>query len=55
MRYLPKSDSERAEMLDALGVGSLEDLVAHLPPEVLLRRPLNLPPGKSEYEIAAWF
>ncbi|MCS6951902.1 MAG: aminomethyl-transferring glycine dehydrogenase subunit GcvPA [Bryobacterales bacterium] len=55
MRYLPKSDSERAEMLAALGLSCLEDLVAHLPPEVLLRRPLQLPPGKSEYEIAAWF
>jgi glycine dehydrogenase subunit 1 len=55
LRYLPKSDSERAEMLAALGLRSLEDLVAHLPPEVLLRRPLDLPPGKSEYEIAGWF
>lgn len=42
-------------MLAALGLHSLEDLVAHLPAEVRLGRPLDLPPGKSEYEIAGWF
>jgi glycine dehydrogenase subunit 1 len=52
LRYLPKSDSERREMLDVLGLARLEDLYAHLPPDVLLERPLDLPPGKSEYEIA---
>lgn len=42
-------------MLDSLGVSSPEDLVAHLPPEVRLNRPLNLPDGKSEYEIVDYF
>jgi glycine dehydrogenase subunit 1 len=42
-------------MLDFLGVSSAEDLVAHLPPEVRLNRPLNLPDGKSEYEIVDYF
>jgi len=55
VRYLPKSDSERAEMLTALGVASLEDLVKHLPAEVRLNRPLNLAPGISEYEIVDYF
>ena len=55
MRYLPKSDSERREMLDVLGLARLEDLYAHLPQDVLLDRPLDLPPGKSEYEIADYF
>ncbi|MGP0071238.1 MAG: aminomethyl-transferring glycine dehydrogenase subunit GcvPA [Bryobacteraceae bacterium] len=55
MRYLPKSDIERGEMLRALRVDSLEDLFAHLPEEVHLRRPLNIPPGKSEYEIVDYF
>ena len=42
-------------MLDTLGLAHLEDLYAHLPREALLDRPLNLPPGKSEYEIADYF
>ncbi len=55
MRYLPKSDSERHEMLKACGLSSLDDLVAHLPPEVLQKQALELPPGKSEYEIMDYF
>jgi glycine dehydrogenase subunit 1 len=55
LRYLPKSDSERREMLDTLGLARLEDLYAHLPHDALLNRPLDLPKGKSEYEIADYF
>jgi glycine dehydrogenase subunit 1 len=55
MRYLPKSDSERRQMLDACGVQSPEDLFAHLPAEVRLNRPLNLAPGISEYSIIDYF
>ncbi len=55
MRYLPKSDSERRQMLDACGVASAEDLFAHLPEAVRLRRPLELAPGISEYEIVDYF
>ncbi len=42
-------------MLAALGLNSLEALVAHLPQEVRLERPLKIPPGKSEYEIVDYF
>ena len=55
MRYLPKSESERREMLEACGVQSLEDLFSHLPPEVRVKRPLALEPGRSEYEIVDYF
>jgi glycine dehydrogenase subunit 1 len=55
LRYLPKSDSERREMLDAIGAGSIEDLFAHLPEAVRLKQPLDLPPGISEYEIVRYF
>ena len=55
MRYLPKSPGERREMLAALGLESPEDLFAHLPPEVRLDRPLDIPPGQSEYEIIDYF
>lgn len=55
MRYLPKSDIERREMLRALRVDSVDALFAHLPEEVRLQRPLAIPPGKSEYEIVDYF
>ncbi len=55
MRYLPKSDIERREMLSALGADSLDHLFAHLPHEVRLKRPLEIPAGKSEYEIVDYF
>jgi len=55
LRYLPKSDSERRQMLDACGVNSAEELFSHLPEEVRLNRPLDLAPGISEYEIVQYF
>jgi glycine dehydrogenase subunit 1 len=55
LRYLPKSDSERRQMLDGCGVHSSEDLFSHLPDDVRLKRPLELPPGISEYEIVEYF
>jgi glycine dehydrogenase subunit 1 len=55
VRYLPKSDIERREMLQTLGAASLDDLFAHLPGEVRLKRPLEIPSGKSEYEIVDYF
>lgn len=42
-------------MLQVLGVNSLEELFSHVPPEVRLNRPLDIPPGKSEYEIIDYF
>ena len=55
MRYLPKSDSERQEMLAACGIVTAEELYAHLPAEAKLDRPLKLAPGISEYEIIDFF
>ena len=55
MRYLPKSDSERREMLDACGLSSAEELFSHLPEAARLTRPLDLPAGISEYEIVEYF
>src|ERR1700722_14091816 len=42
-------------MLDAIGVGSAEELFSHLPDAVRLKRPLDLAPGISEYEIVDYF
>lgn len=42
-------------MLAVCGLKSLEDLHRQLPDEALLKRPLALAPGKSEYEISDYF
>lgn len=42
-------------MLETLGLARMEDLYGHLPPDVLLNRALDLPAGKSEYEILDYF
>ena len=42
-------------MLAVCGVNSAEDLFAHLPEAVRMKRPLELPPGISEYEIVRYF
>jgi glycine dehydrogenase subunit 1 len=55
LRYLPKSDSERRAMMDACGIDGPDALFAHLPEAVRLRRPLDLAPGISEYEIVDYF
>jgi glycine dehydrogenase subunit 1 len=55
LRYLPKSESERRQILEACGVSTPEELFAHLPEAVRLNRPLSLAPGISEYEIVQYF
>ncbi len=42
-------------MLAALGMDRPEDLFAHLPADLRLERPLDIPPGQSEYEILDYF
>jgi glycine dehydrogenase subunit 1 len=42
-------------MLAACGVQNPEDLFSHLPEAVRLKRPLDLAPGISEYEIVDYF
>jgi glycine dehydrogenase subunit 1 len=42
-------------MLAACGLKEKDDLFTHLPKDVVLDRPLNLPPGISEYEIVDYF
>ncbi len=49
MKFLPTSDAERAAMLSAIGVASIEDLFAALPAEA--RGAPDLPAPLSEIEI----
>jgi glycine dehydrogenase subunit 1 len=55
MRYLPKSPSERGEMLAAIGVDSIEELFQTIPEKFRLREPLPLPGPLSEMEIIQYF
>ncbi|GIV60599.1 MAG: glycine dehydrogenase (decarboxylating) [Rhodothermaceae bacterium] len=51
-RHLGPSDEEIRQMLDALGLPSLDALVHEAVPEpVRTRRPLDLPPARTEHEL----
>ena len=55
MRYLPKSDAERAAMLREIGASSIDDLFAIIPEEYRLTRDLDIPRQMGESEIVEWF
>ncbi|MGA8530760.1 MAG: aminomethyl-transferring glycine dehydrogenase subunit GcvPA [Acidobacteriaceae bacterium] len=55
MRYLPKSDAERAAMLREIGASSIDDLFAIIPEEYRLTRDLNIPRQMGESEIVDHF
>ena len=53
-RHLGPCEDELAEMLAALGVASLDELVDQTVPEAIrMRRPLDLPPAATEQEMLA--
>ncbi len=54
MSYVLNTPEQQAEMLTAIGVGSIAELLAkQIPAEVLLNRPLDLPPALGEMELEA--
>jgi glycine dehydrogenase subunit 1 len=55
MRYLPKSPSERQEMLADIGVKNIEELFTSVPEAYRLKKPLNLPGPLSESEVIEYF
>ena len=55
MRYLPKSPSERRQMLEAVGARSIDELFASIPEPLRLKRPLDLPAAMSEAELIQYF
>jgi glycine dehydrogenase subunit 1 len=55
VRYLPKSPTERREMLEAIGARSIEELFASIPEALRLKRPLDLPGPLSEAELIQYF
>jgi glycine dehydrogenase subunit 1 len=51
VRYLPKSPQDRKEMLQEIGVASIDDLFTSIPEEYRLTRDLAIPRQQSESEI----
>ncbi len=50
-RYTSATDADRAEMLAAIGVDSIDALFADVPENLRLDEPLDLGPGLSEQEV----
>jgi glycine dehydrogenase subunit 1 len=55
MRYLPKSDAERAQMLAEIGASSIDALFEVIPEEYRLTADLNVPRQHGESEIIDFF
>src|SRR6195952_4902143 len=53
-RYTSATDADRQEMLEAIGVETIDDLFADVPEGVRLGRALDLPQGKPEQEVYAY-
>ncbi|HUY90735.1 MAG TPA: aminomethyl-transferring glycine dehydrogenase subunit GcvPA [Pirellulales bacterium] len=53
MPYLLNTPEDQKAMLDAIGVGSIDDLFEMVPSELRLARPLDLPPALTELELTS--
>ena len=51
-RYIPNTDAQQKEMLEAIGYSSIEELFNDIPEEVRLKKPMDLPKPMSEMELA---
>ena len=51
MRYIPNTEQDRRQMLDAIGAGSVDNLFADVPDALRLKRPLKIPPALAEAEV----
>jgi glycine dehydrogenase subunit 1 len=51
MPYISNTPEDQRSMLAAIGVDSLEELFAAIPPELRLKRPLDIPPALTEIEL----
>lgn len=49
--YIPVTDAEKIEMLQKIGVSSIDDLFADIPKSLRLGRELELAPPKDEFEV----
>ncbi|MDQ6802438.1 MAG: aminomethyl-transferring glycine dehydrogenase subunit GcvPA [Acidobacteriota bacterium] len=54
-RYIPNADQDVKEMLEVIGVDSIDRLFDSIPDAVKLRKPLEVPGPWSEIEARRWF
>ena len=50
--YVPNTKEEQHQMLEAIGLNSMDDLFDAIPKEVKLNAPLDIPKGMSEMEVS---
>src|SRR5580765_849806 len=55
MRYIPLSESDRKEMLQAIGVSSIDELFSSLPAHIRHKGDFQLPKSKTEQELKSFF
>ena len=49
--YIPNTEKEQSKMLEAAGYKDFEDLFSCIPEELIHKKELNLPEGKSEMQV----
>jgi len=52
MCWIPISAEEKKEMLSSIGVENFAELISSIPPQIRIKRPLDLPPPLSEIEVS---
>jgi glycine dehydrogenase subunit 1 len=52
-RYIPNTDEDARQMLEAIGVASIDALFEQVPARVRLQRDLDIPPALSEPDLVA--
>ncbi len=53
--YFPHTEDDIRQMLDRIGVGSLEDLYSDVPQDFIYRKEYDLPDAMSEHEVRQYF
>lgn len=51
MPFIPHTDAETQEMLQEIGVASIEDLYSEIPPSLRIETLQNIPQGLGEFEV----
>ena len=52
--YIPNTPDDERQMLEAIGVSSIDELFKDIPENVKLNRELNLHPSMSELEVSRY-
>ena len=49
--YIPHTSEDEKQMLESIGLNSIDELFSDIPEDIALKRELNLAPSKSELEV----